>query len=469
MKVSIGSRLFLAIMLAVATVAAIGVQLVRWKLADNFAPHRSGDATDVPGELIDALSAQYRQHRSWSFLPADAAARDAWLRALVLRTPAAPGTQADNRPHAATMGYRVGLLDRHRHLLAGAIANPAIVAVASIDTVQRPLLVDGATVGYLRVATPQNPDDELAVAFLIQQQRNLLIIASIGVLLSALAAALLAAHFRKPIRRLVEGARLLGNGRLDTRLGTQRSDELGELADTFDRLAARLQDAERSRRQWIADTSHELRTPLSVLRGQIEALQDGVRTATPENIALMRRQVLSLTRLVDDLYELARADVGQRAYEKSPTDVWRLLLDVLDGFAEKLRAAGLVATVGAAPARSTIACDADRMRQVASNLLENCMRYTAAGGRIALSATVAGQELRIAIDDSAPGLDEASIDRLGERFFRAEPSRSRQLGGAGLGLALSRQMVEAHAGSLTFAPSPLGGLRATIVLPLESR
>jgi len=140
-------------------------------------------------------------------------------------------------------------------------------------------------VGYLVTAKTQSPADELTVAFLLQQQHNLMIVAGIGVLLSALAAAGLAAHFRRPIRRLVAGARRLETGHFETRLDISRSDELGVLADTFDHLAARLADTERSRRQWVADTSHELRTPLSVLRGQLEALQDGVRTATPENEA----------------------------------------------------------------------------------------------------------------------------------------------------------------------------------------
>jgi two-component system sensor histidine kinase BaeS len=467
LKISIGHRLFFAVLLSFLAVAALGVELVRWRMSDNFSQSVPNTELEHVSGLVGTISAQYRQHRDWSFLPADATQRKAWLREALLRSQqdqqAMPGASSSS----PSLAYRIGLLDPHRRYLAGAVASPALIAVASIDTIQRALVVDGKTVGYLVLAKSQNPDDELAVAFLVEQQRNLFVIAAIGVLLSALAAALLAANFRRPVRQLVEGARRLGKAQFDTRLNISRSDELGELADTFNQLAEKLEDTERSRQQWVANTSHELRTPLSVLRGQMEALQDGIRSATPENIALMLRQVLSLTKLVDELHELARADVGQLPYHMGANDAWQPVQDVWDGFSEKFRVAGLIATMGAPPARSIVRCDVDRIGQVVTNLLENSVRYTAAGGRIQLVGAVIGNELHIVIEDSAPGVPAASLDRLGERFFRVEASRNRQLGGAGLGLALSRQILAAHAGRLEFGPSPLGGLRATIVLKLE--
>ena len=467
MKVSIGHRLFFAVLLSFLAVAAVGVELVRWKLSDNFSQSAPNTELEHVGGLVSTLSAQYRQHRDWSFLPVDTTARKAWLREALLRSqqdqPGMPGALSSS----PSLAYRIGLLDPDRRYLAGAVASPALIAAASIDTIQRPLVVDGRTVGYLVLAKSQNPDDELAVAFLVEQQGNLFVIALIGVLLSALAAALLAGHFRKPVRHLVEGARRLGKSQFDTRLNISRSDELGELADTFNQLAAKLEDTERSRQQWVADTSHELRTPLTVLRGQIEALQDGIRTATPENIALMLRQVLSLTKLVDELHELARADVGQLPYHMVASDAWQPVQNVWDGFSEKFRLAGLTTTIGAPPTRSIVHCDVDRIGQVVTNLLENSVRYTATGGRIGVAGVVIGDELHIVIEDSAPGVPAPSLDRLGERFFRVESSRNRQFGGAGLGLALSRQILEVHKGRLEFGPSPLGGLRATIILKLE--
>jgi two-component system sensor histidine kinase BaeS len=466
LRVSIGKRLFFAVLLSIMAVAAIGVELVRWKLSDHAAESAASSDMDRLGGLVDALSTQYRQHHDWSFLPVSSDQRKRWLRDELTRV------QVDQKPGTAalspSLAYRIGLLDDNKHYLAGAIANRIMVVVASIDRIQQPIAVDGKLAGYLVVAKSQNPDDELAIAFLIEQQKNLAILAAIGVLLSVLAAGLLAAHFRKPVKQLVEGSRRLGQGQFATRLSIRRSDELGELADTFNHVAARLEDAERWRQQWVADTSHELRTPLSVLRAQMEALQDGIRTATPDTIALMLRQVQSLTKLVDELHELARTDLGQRQYDKTSTDAWQLMQDVLAGFAEKFRVAGLVASIGTLPPRTMVHGDAERLRQVVSNLLENSVRYTDADGRIVVSGTVVGHELHITIDDSAPAVPADLLDRLGERFFRVESSRNRQLGGAGLGLALSQHIVEAHDGRLVFAESSLGGLRATLVLPLES-
>jgi two-component system sensor histidine kinase BaeS len=182
---------------------------------------------------------------------------------------------------------------------------------------------------------------------------------------------------------------------------------------------------------------------------------------------LLLRQVLSLTKLVDELHELARADLGQRHYDKTSMDAWQLVQDALAGFAEKFRIAGLTVSIGAVPPRTMVHGDAERLRQVVGNLLENSVRYTDASGRIVVSGAMSGDELHISIDDSAPAVPEPLLDRLGERFFRVESSRNRQLGGAGLGLALSGHIIEAHDGRLAFAASPLGGLRATIVLPLE--
>lgn len=464
MKVSIGKRLFIAVLLAFLVVAGIGVELVRWKLS-NRAPRSSPDMQAVSG-LVEQLSARYRKHGDWSFLPASPDQRRRWFLDRAMDAGAdAPSLGRDRA--SPSLDYRIGLLDGHRRHLAGVIASPALVAIASVDTVQRSIVVDGVEVGYLVVARSQNPDDDLAIAFLLEQQNNLLLIAAIGVLLSALAAALLAAHFRKPIRQLVDGTRRLGQGHFDVRLPTRRSDELGELAATFNRVAARLKDTERWRQQWVADTSHELRTPLSVLRAQLEALQDGIRVATPETVALMLQQVLSLTALVDDLHELARADQGQLHYDKAAVDAWAAVTDVFASFGEKFRAAGLAASVGAAPSSSTVLADATRLRQVLVNLFENSVRYTDAGGRIEVRAERLGHELRITIDDSAPAVPAHLVEHLGERFFRVEPSRNRQFGGSGLGLALSRPIVEAHGGRLSFAASALGGLRVIIVLPLE--
>ncbi len=464
MRLSIGTRLFLAMLLAIGVLTGLGGALIRWTLREDVATPEQARAREPLDGLEALIAARYREHHDWSFLPAEAAPRRAWLREALARTQQ-PSAAPASEP---SLAYRLALLDRDRHLLSGAVARAPLVALASIDTRARRLVVDGEAVGSLIVARPQTPADGLAVAFLIDQQMNLLIVTVLGLLLSAVAAALLAAGFRRPILQLVAGARRLEAARYDTRLPVLRRDELGELAVAFNHLAARLQGAEASRRQWVIDTSHELRTPLAVLRGQLEALADGVRPASPEHFALLIRHADSLTRRVGELSELARADLGPLQYDKARTNLWQLVSETFGAFAPRFAAAGLRAELGAAPSRSSVDCDAERIRQVLTNLYENCVRYVSPGGRIEVSGLAAGAELRVSIDDSAPGVEGAELARLGERFFRTDAARARQVGGAGIGLSLCKQIAEAHGGSLSFSASPLGGLRVTLTLKLEA-
>lgn len=218
------------------------------------------------------------------------------------------------------------------------------------------------------------------------------------------------------------------------------------------------------RRQLTADISHELRMPLAVLRGELEALEDGVRALTPASLTSLQAEVATLSKLIDDLYELSLADVGALAFHLEPLDPGRYRLQV--------RGAGLhpapdgeVHCAAARPAGGRVARevaiqgDPQRLRQLMQNLLENTLRYTDAGGtlRIHVHRDAAWQCLDV--QDSAPGVPEAMLPRVFDRLFRADPSRSRaQGGGAGLGLSLCQTIVHAHGGAIEAKPSPLGGL-----------
>lgn len=467
MRASIAIRLFLMVSLSMATVVVAGIGLVRWRLADSgpASPVRAADEAHRIDALGNAFAALYRTHGGWSFLPADAGERSRWL--IEHAATLAPADEAPDRRDGAwqTLGFRLALFDAQGRRLAGEEPSRALITLASIDRVRHTIRVDGHAVGYLTVAVPSDARDALAIAFLIQQQQHLALLALVAACLGAFAAAVVAAGFRRPIKTLVLSTRRLGAGHYDTRVDVDRGDELGELASTFNQLAARLAQVEHARRQWVADTSHELRTPLAVLRAQIEALQDGVRPPTGENLALLSAQAGSLARLVDDLHALATADLGARGYDKQRLDPRELVMHVWRGFEERLANCKLAATLTGFDTPIFVLADAERLRQLIANLLENACRYTVPGGQVRLTGEAGGDALRIVIDDSAPGVPAPLIERLGERFFRVDPSRSRAAGGAGLGLALCRGIAEAHGGSLAFSASPLGGLRVVLTLP----
>lgn len=529
MRISIGHRLFASVLLAILAVAVAGILLMRHNVMNSFGEYAVNIELDRLEGLSNELAARYREQGSWDFIGASGAEPAGWIAGELRRlqqhgaapapappmppeapaaaespvpsvpapsagamagpppsplplpplplpplplpppAPPAPPPETGQPGQAYTapldelsLYERVTLLDA-----AGAyVAGRRIIGAET--SARRPIVSSGQTAGFLVVARPSRPGDAMASAFLAQLKDSLLAIAAGSVLLSAAAAVLLASHFRKPVLRLAEGARALSEGRYDSRIEARRSDELGDLARSFNALAQRLDQVEASRRQWVADTSHELRTPLSVLRAQLEAAQDGVRPASASAIAAMLRQVLSLNALIDQLYALARADLGELAEQRQRLDVWMLAAEQAAAFEQKMAAAGVALQLGQKPPEAMVAGDPERLRQVFSNLLENCIRYCRRGDRVALAARVDGACIEIDVDDSGPGVAAAALARLGERFYRVEGSRSREHGGAGLGLALCRRIVEAHGGQLQASASHMGGLRIRVRLPLES-
>lgn len=460
-KVTLAQRLFAVILLAQVAVAVIAVGVLRWRL---FSTPAHGHVIEPVEGLLLALGESYGRAGDWSFLPGGPDARKTWLQRECERVVAGNGIAAPG----PLLPRRIGLLDRDGSLIAGVVAHRALVAFASIDTQRHAVVRDGRTIGYLVVAQPAADEEALTIAFLLDQQANLAAITVAALVLGVLVAAVAALYVRRPVRDLLTATRALAGGASETRVARRRNDELGELAEAFDRVAADLAAAEQARRQWIADTSHELRTPLAVLQGQIEAMRDGVRAPDAANLALMERHARSLSHLVDTLYQLARADVGRLDFQFEPCDAWETACDSLRAYADRLSAAGLRVAVAQAPAHAIVRADAEHLRRVFANLFENCARYTDHGGRVELAGEIRDGHLYLGVADSAPGVPPALLARLGERFLRADASRSRGSGGAGLGLALSRAIVQAHAGRLEFSDSPFGGLHATIVLPLAT-
>jgi two-component system sensor histidine kinase BaeS len=214
----------------------------------------------------------------------------------------------------------------------------------------------------------------------------------------------------------------------------------------------------------VADIAHELRTPLSVLRGEIESLQDGVRALDQESVAALAHETTRLTRLVEDLHTLSLSDRGALTYHREPVDVADVLRDAVAGWRREAEERGLSLTMDLEDDTIVLA-DETRLAQVFANLMQNSLRYTDAPGRIAIGLQREGDRIVIDWQDSAPGVAAEELPRLTERLYRVDASRSRVSGGAGLGLAIARAIVEGHGGRLVTAASPLGGLAIRLELP----
>ena len=260
----------------------------------------------------------------------------------------------------------------------------------------------------------------------------------------------------------------LARGQFDARAPLLSRDELAELALHVNAMAEALETSERRRRKMLADVAHELRTPLTVIRGEIEALIDGIRKAEPAALLSLHAEVLHLNKLVDDLHQLTLADAGDLHFDWQQIDLAELLRPLLDRFRARAAGAGIELTRTLPALALVVRGDSGRLTQIIVNLLENSVRYTDAGGLIVLDLARDGGHACLVIEDSAPGVPAGQHDAIFERLYRVDAARTRERGGSGLGLSICKALALAHGGSIAASPSPLGGLRIVLRLPLST-
>lgn len=461
LKPGLTLQLFLAV-LATAVLAVLMMGLAaRQNFDTGFIGYLNQQAVQRLEASIPRLQQAYASRGgSWDFLRERPGA---WFRLIE------PDASADGNslwegdaeelaPHLLGVGRRMTLLDEQRQRVIG---YPTMYAHSE----QRELVVGGKTVGWLVLAPIESVTDAAALRFRDEQFNATLTTGVLAVLLAAVVAWWVARGLLRPIRTMAQATKQLTEGRYDTRVSIERSDEVGQLARDFNQLAHTLGRNERLRRDYMADISHELRTPLAVLRGELEAMEDGIHPNTPEAVSMLLQEAQTLNQLVDDLHELAMADVGTLQHKPEPVDLAALLQHQARLFAPRCEALGLVLQWAECPPL-VVPGDPARLRQVLHNLLDNALRYTHAPGVVRISLARVEPWARIQIADSAPGVAAELLPRLFERFFRVEASRSRHSGGSGLGLAICESLVRAQGGRITAHESELGGLCVEVLLPL---
>jgi two-component system sensor histidine kinase BaeS len=235
-------------------------------------------------------------------------------------------------------------------------------------------------------------------------------------------------------------------------------------------MAQELEQNDLRRRQMLSDISHELRTPLTVIRGEIEAMQDGIRQAGPEALQSLHAEVLRLNQLVEDLHQLMLADAGELPCHMASIGLGAAILPVLERYRGRAAGAGLALDWQLPSPDLPVRADPGRIGQVLVNLMENSVRYTDRGGAIRVTLSSEGGSAVLAVDDSAPGVPDGAHRLLFERLYRVDAARQREEGtghGSGLGLAICKALVAAHGGTIEASPSHLGGLQVRITLPLD--
>lgn len=298
---------------------------------------------------------------------------------------------------------------------------------------------------------------------------------SIGVALavSALAALVVTWYFSRRVQRSVAevstAAAAVADGRYDSRVSSPGlGDDFDSLASAFNQMASRLESVEATRRRLFGDLAHEIRTPVSVLEAYLEAVEDGVKTLDRETITMLRDQTRRLVRFSDDVAALAQAEEGQASIAATSVDAAALIESAIGAVSDRYAAKGIALTTSIESDLPTVWADPHRLGQVLGNLLDNALRHTASGGRVDVTAKSDRSELVVAVSDDGDGITADHLPHLFERFYRVDAARDREHGGAGIGLAIAKALVEAHDGRITAnSRGPGTGATFTITLPVR--
>ena len=364
----------------------------------------------------------------------------------------------------------------------GASASPQATppGLADFTLTSAPIMIGGQKVATAEIYAQKGARAVAEQAYQSALTRNLLIAGGIAGVLALLVSLLVSRRITGPLEELTDAAGDVAGGNLDVRVAPRGDDEVAALAGAFNSMADRLARDEQWRRDMTSDLSHELRTPLATIQSRVEALEDGVLPATPENLRVIGEEVERLGRLLGQLRSLNELESDDLSVEHEPVDLAEVATGAVDRHQPAFAAKGVELAADLRPAE--VLGDRDRLLQVVANLLDNALKFTPAGGHVAVRVDSgdgpagstggaltgpAGAWARLIVTDDGPGVDPVDLPFIFDRFYRAQASRGTP--GAGLGLAICRALVEAQGGSIAAGDVPGGGARFTILLPSAGR
>ncbi len=483
LRIATQLSLLLTVAVALAVIAVGGLSV--WNLRSGFIDYlRARDDAQFT-RFVQVLERRAAADPSMAWLRDDREAMRELMdeftgRPLRTRRPPPPNHPPDREgmpppppppPAAAAggnLGDRITIRDMQGQRLAGR-PQPA----GGHRTV-RAIKVNGVEVALAELVAEPEPE-AMDIRFL-QRQYAGLAGAGVGtVIIALLLGWWVAGRWSRPLRelqlatqRIARGEKVQPSAHADSPTSRSGAVEIDQLVSDVHAMALALTALEDARRTWIAQISHELRTPLSVLRGELESIEDGARQPTPAVIRSLGEEVAQLNRLVDDLHTLSMADLGQMACEMVAGDANAALQRIAHKFDARAQQMGLTLIIQRAAQAIAVEWDFGRIEQMLSNLLENSLRYTHAPGHIAVGWTATAQTLQLVVQDSAPGVASAHLPKLFDPLFRVDAARTRTgQHGSGLGLSIVRAIARAHHGYVQADASELGGLVLRVELPLH--
>jgi signal transduction histidine kinase len=439
------------LVLAFIGVSLISILLVvlftRWRSREEF---RSFLIDQNRPSIVVAFSDYYRSHGSWAGISS---------AKLAPMQPAMPPPQIDKGPFT--------LVDSQTDqvMLAGEGYQTGVTIPPSNITNGIPIQADNKTVGILLINRPVYRISQPGSLYLDRINLQILLAGLTAIVLALFLAIILSRTLTRPIRELTAATQIVSEGNLAHQVPVRSRDELGQLATSFNHMSADLVRSLNLRRQMTADIAHELRTPISIILGHTEAVHDGVLPASNETFEIIREQAERLEHLVEDLRTLSMADAGELKLVVRPYPPEKLLQDTKKAYSHQAKQKKILLSIKSESDLPELEMDPQRMKEVFGNILDNALRYTPQGGQIVLSAKVVDDSVEMRVQDSGPGVAAEEIDKIFDRFYRTEISRTRDKGGSGLGFAIAKSIVEKHTGRIWAESLPGKGLTVIMRIP----
>ncbi len=462
----------------------------------NFSDYINNLEMETLSDLVDNLALEYQKNNGWDALKANPERWREIRRSSISKTrasldpsvrppgphnnirprpPVPPGNFSDFRgpppkkilPGLQPEGHRpppapprFSLFDAQKQYVVGHDTSP-------LEHTLREISLKGNTIGWLGLKKKENISHPLDIDYLKQQTKGFYLIGCAILLLAAIISFFLSKHLLSPIKQLIAGTQAVASRKFDTRIDVFTGDELGQLAANFNEMANTLEKFELMRRQWISDISHELRTPLSILRGEIEAMQDGVRDMSKKSLDSLHSEILHVNHIINDLHELSLADTGVLHFKNDRVNPLRVIRKVITQFQTRLEKSHISVVDEMGPEKDMIITgDKDRLTQLFSNLFENALHHMDTPGTLRIWQSRTENQLMLFVEDSGPGVPDHALERLFDRLYRVDPSRNRNKGGSGLGLSICKYIVENHEGTIKAENASSGGLLIQITFPL---
>ena len=456
-------KIFTASLLVSFLILISNMVVVRFYLFRDFKEMESHMMGEMFAVLSDDLAIEYQKERSWDRFKNDTALFNQFVKKTLhgsrglfpIPKPPFFGDKKIKLPHQRIALYSSGKIH---------IAGPSDMNKRAL--VFNPIMIKDKTVGFLGFQRMERMPFPFASPFFKTRMHILYTIGIILFVLSGAVTYVLSRYIMAPVDQLIQGTNALTRYQFDTRIKVRAKDELGQLARDFNHMAQTLGKYESMRKQWVMDISHELRTPLSVIKGETEAMIDGIEPLTMGQLKSIHSEKLYLEKIVNDLHMLSKADSGVLHMKRKAIQPVRLLEDTLGVYENRLAARGLVVKKALKNTQTTLFGDKDRLKRVFINIIDNTIKYSRVPGSVLFQDDIEKTRLCIRITDTGPGVAPDILDKLFDRLFRADPSRSREHGGSGLGLALCKAIIEAHQGTITAKNADSGGLEIKIELPL---